>query len=234
MTQNLRKVAVAAGLAVMAIASSANAAVAQQSSYTYEFKTFYDTSTIANLFDTKTLSYSVATLTIADISGGVQITLKENSTAFPAKNETSGTFVDGLWLNGDWGKVAAKSGVAASGGGTNPLIPLLSLPTIFKDGGYIYNGSISFAGSGIAENGTSVFTITGTSVTAYDFAKSSNVPMIELAGVGGAYNTILSGGKVSFIGTLPTAVPEPGTYALMGLGLVGMGLATRRRARRAD
>ncbi|WP_290644761.1 PEP-CTERM sorting domain-containing protein [Aquabacterium sp.] len=25
------------------------------------------------------------------------------------------------------------------------------------------------------------------------------------------------------------AVPEPGTYALMGLGMAGLGLATRRR-----
>jgi hypothetical protein len=234
MTQNLRKVAVAAGLAVMAIASSANAAVANKDTYTWDFKTFYDTSTIANPFDTKTLDYSVASLTITNVKNngvitGVEVTLKQNSTQFPAKSTLGGvTYVDGLWLNGDWGTVAAKPGtVAASGGAT-----FLSLPTIFRDGGYIYNGSIAFAGNGIAENATSVFTIKGSGVTAYDFAKSSNVPMIELINVGGAYNTILSGGKVSFIGALPAAIPEPSTYALMGLGLVGMALASRR-ARKA-
>jgi len=229
MTQNLRKIAVAAGLAAMAIASSANAAVANLDSYTYSFKTFYDTSTIANPFDTKTLDYSVASLTITNIKSGnlitgVEITLKQNSTLFPAKT-TAGTYVDGLWLNGDWGTVSSKSGPAASGGAT-----FLSLPTIFRDGGYIYNGSIGFAGNGITETGassTSVFRITGSGVSAYDFAKSSNVPMIELTNVGGAYNTFLSGGKVSFIGTLP-AIPEPSTYALMGLGLVGIALASRR------
>jgi hypothetical protein len=29
--------------------------------------------------------------------------------------------------------------------------------------------------------------------------------------------------------TLPTAVPEPTTYALMGLGLVGIALVARKR-----
>lgn len=231
MIQNLRKIAVATGLAAMAIASAANAAVVQQSSYTFDFKTFYDTSTIANPFDTKTLSYSVASMTITDIKvnnvvTGVEISLKQNGTAFPAKT-TAGTYVDGLWLNGDWGTVAAKSGTAASGGAT-----FLSLPSIFKDGGYIYNGSIGFAGSGITEGSTSVFTIKASGVSAYDFAKSSNVPMIELANVGGVYNTFLSGGKVSFVGTIAPQIPEPGTYVLMGLGLVGVALVSRR-ARRA-
>jgi len=226
MIQNLRKIAVATGLAAMAIASAANAAVVQQSSYTFDFKTFYDTSTIANPFDTKTLSYSVASMTIKDITGGVQISLKQNSTLFPAKT-TAGTFLDGLWLNGDWGKVAAVSGTAASGGAT-----FLSLPTIYRDGGYIYNGSIGFAGSGITEGSTSVFTIKASGVSAYDFAKSSNVPMIELTNVGGVYNTFLSGGKVSFVGTIAPQIPEPSTYVLMGLGLVGVALVSRR-ARRA-
>ncbi|MDI1258050.1 PEP-CTERM sorting domain-containing protein [Aquabacterium sp.] len=210
----------------MAIASSANAAVAQASSYTYDFKTFYDTSTISNPFDTKTLSYSVASMSIKDITGGVEISLKQNSTLFPAKT-TSGTFLDGLWLNGDWGTVAAKSGTAASGGAT-----FLSLPTIYKDGGYVYNGSIGFAGNGITEGSTSVFTIKASGVSAYDFAKSSNVPMIMLTNVGGIYNTFLSGGKVNFVGTIAPQIPEPSTYALMGLGLVGVAFVSRR-ARRA-
>ena len=222
MIQNLRKIAVATGLAAMAFAS-AHAAVAQQASYTYDFKTFYDTSTVANHWDTKTLSYSVASMTIKNITGGVEISLKQNSTLFPAKT-TSGTFLDGLWLNGDWGTVATKSGTAASGGGT-----FLGLPTIYKEG-YLYNGSIGFAGNGITEGSTSIFTIKASGVSAYDFAKSSNVPMIELINVGGIYNTAFSGGKVSFIGA--AAIPEPGTYVLMGLGLVGVALVSRR-ARRA-
>lgn len=236
MTQNLRKIAVAAGLAAMAIASSANAAVANLDTYTYSFKTFYDTSTISNTFDTKTLDYSVASLTISNnknangLITGVTVKLTENVTAFPARNST-GTLIDALWLNGTWGTVA---GGGVSGGGN-----LFGLPT-FRDGAYVYNGNVNFASTGVTEGNSATFTITGSGVTAYNFAKSGNVPMIELSNVGGIYDTYvdpfklipISGGKVSFIGNLPPAIPEPSTYALMGLGLVGVAFVSRR-ARRA-
>jgi hypothetical protein len=234
MFENLRKVAAVAGLAAMTMATSAYAAEAAATlssgvvvapSYTYNFKTFYDTSTVLNPFDTKTWGSIVATLKVEDLQGGggVKLTLTELNTDFPAKNGT-GTLVDNLWLNGNWGTVASSSGVGASGGSS--FLPIV------KDGGYIYNGNVNFAGTGITEGNTSIFTIKGSNVSAYNFAKSSNIPMLELSNVGGIYNTFLSGGKVNFIGTVQ-AVPEPGTYLLMGLGLVGVVVASRRARRNA-
>ena len=75
MNAPLRRIAAAAGLAVLSLASSASWAAR----YTYNFNTFFDTSTTTDLLDTKTLAYSVATLTISDITGGVQVSLTQNN-----------------------------------------------------------------------------------------------------------------------------------------------------------
>ena len=42
-------------------------------SYTIDFKTFFNTATADNPFDTKTLNYSVAKLTISDLAGGLYL-----------------------------------------------------------------------------------------------------------------------------------------------------------------
>ncbi|MDO9005722.1 MAG: ribonuclease domain-containing protein [Aquabacterium sp.] len=155
------------------------------------FNTFYDTSTVANPFDTATRSTSVATLTMVDIAGGVQISLSQPPSDFPEQT-SAGTYISGLWLNGTWGTVSPVSGVSVSGGS-------VGAPTIFRDGGYIYNGSLGFASTGINEGGASVFTILGAGVSVANFSTSTNHPMIELSNVGSPYTNFLSKGKVSFI-----------------------------------
>ncbi len=229
MNIKLSRMAAAAGLAVLSMASSATWAA----SISYDFKTFFDTSTAVTT-DTKTLNYSVASLTIADmVGGGVQVTLKQNVNAFAAKT-SAGTFIDNLFLGMSGASTSTKPSFA-NVSGTKYVGTTYSASGMTKDAGYKYNFDIDFEGlsltaGGIKEGAQSVFTIKGTGVTAAAFAKAQYPVMIDLTNIGKPYNNSFLGlgaGNVRFIGTM--SIPEPSTYALMGLGLVGIAAAARRR-----
>jgi PEP-CTERM motif len=204
MIRSFRKMAVA--IAAMGVASGAFAAQA-----TVEFKNFYNT----------------ATLTPTDVkqwnaTGGVTGTLTFNDTNLPAGK--SGLSVDELWLASSIkGTVASKSGAALSA-------------SYYKSGFYMegqkFNYDINYKSNSFKEGATSQFTITGATVASIaskltENALTSKGVMLEVAGAGKPYAGLFGlGGNLHFIGTV---VPEPSTYALMALGLVGIGAVARKR-----
>ncbi len=211
-------------LALAAIALSAvSGAFAAQT--TVEFKTFYDTSTILNPFDTKTFvaDKPLAKLTLVDdlVNGGVKGTLTFNDTnvSFPGTNVK----ISQLFLASSVEPVSVTktSGTDLSN-------------TYYKNGFYKdfnrYNYDVKYSGTSFAEGMTSQFTIQGSNVSVANFLQGDGKNfMLEITNVGKPYTGFLGLNKnVHFIGDV-VAVPEPSTYALMGLGLVGVMAAARRR-----
>ena len=192
---------------------------ASAETYTYSFSTFFDTST-AVLGDTATLPYSVATLQITDVAGGVQLSVTQLVNSFAAFTK-KGTAVDQLWLNGAPGTVTGALVSNRAGYSHTPIV---------LDAGNTYNWSVKFSGSGVSEGQTTTFNLSGSNLTASSLASSRYAPMLDLQGVGGIYGSNANA-KVHFLGSLVTipAVPEPSVIALALTGGLVVAAARRRK-----
>lgn len=220
----VRESGVGLGLAVVAAlsahAGSTQPAPQPPASFKYEFNTYYDESTALNLFDTKTFAASVATLTVTDISGGVQLTLKANTTAFPAKT-SAGTFIEELWIDSGAGKVnltSSNTSLNSSSGynwlGTTPKI------------GHTFDWDIDFKSATFAEGEVATLTLLGSGINARALVRGDS-PLLMLGNVGHPLGTLA--GHTYFVASHPTAVPEPAAYGMLALGLAGVALWSRRK-----
>lgn len=211
MTRTIRSALFVA--AALASAMSANAAI-----YQTEFKTFYDPTTWYNPTDTQVFGQSVASLKVEDIAGGAKLTLTFLDTNFPSTSK--GLYLDQLMLGGS--STATISKVSGDTFAGKQYRSGFNTPELDRR-----NWDVNYTDGAFKEGETSTFTIKGTGVTAQSLVGVA--PILEIANVGSPYNAPFGLNKtVRFIGSV-VVMPEPSTYALMALGLVGIAFTARKR-----
>jgi len=114
------------------------------------------------------------------------------------------------------------------------LWDIMGTPSYDPDGTFIsYDPSTAIVGpTTVAGAGTYTTTLNGLRITAdgfTQFSKSLGLLSLGKSALSGVadFGTITS----TIVATNAAVIPEPSTYALMGLGLVGMSLVARRRAK---
>jgi len=203
--------------AAVALAALLGTGAASAAVYQYQFQTYYDGSTYTK-YDTNTFNSVVAGLTLTDIAGGVQLNLKFKDTNLPDLSSKSKLTLDHLWLAG------SNNGTLTKVSGDSGKYSFYSKGTTLPEGQKL-NWDIDYS-TAFNEGETSVLKIMGTGITAASLL--TKAPQIEIDNVGGTFGK-WTGKSLRFIGNV-APIPEPSTYALMGLGLVGVVLAARRRA----
>lgn len=206
MSQFIKKSLLASVAALTLAASGAHAATFN----------FYQSKTLSNLLDTNSASINVT-------SGGIGLNLSPVST------------VSGAKVSQRWDGIGVTAGLLDTGdlndGNTllltfNQTVSLGSLGLSSWDKGIFGVGAdkVSITTGGQTFNLTAG--ATSNSVTAFSLASLNLTGSSFLIKAEGASSFRLANLNV-------TAVPEAGTSAMLGLGLLGVALAARRQSRKA-
>ena len=213
-------------LAATVLAGTASLALpAMAAPIVYQLNTSVNGNTLTNTASYGTVTYTdngnsvMVTIDLADHSNGAsKITMNYNDAKFPLAAVTDYTW---HWtVSGDADDIIQSENAQQAGGYTLGKfdITIANGPHGDKtfDGSEPYTFYISLTDE--YKNGSKADVSYNLDPADFNFA------------IGGLYNVVLIDCDPQWVGSrVTTAVPEPATMALLGLGMIGTGMMTRRR-----